>query len=209
MPAPRSIFLNPTDDEVRYFQAIDDVFRGESKQVISNSKPGHAVYLIYKFLESAERSLKICTGCLAQEVRGVWAYGDPMLAESAARFLQKPNAELSIVLLDDKGPELKEGESLADHPFLAKIKQASHTLKGTLKVFQVSSKWYRDFSFRHHFLVMDNHALRVETHDGEAETPETRAIATLHNEEFAESVADVFGWIRKESELLLTLPART
>lgn len=209
MPAPRSIFSDPTEEEKLYFGAIDGVFQEDSKRVISNSKPGHAVYLIHKFLENAEHSIKICTGRLAQEVEGVWAYGDPKLAESAIKFLQKPDTELSIILLDEEGPELKEEENLADHPFLGRIKQASDKLKGMLNVFQVSNEWYSQFSFRHHFLVMDNHALRVEMHRNKADMSETKALATLHDQEFAESVADVFGWIKAESKLLLTLPAQT
>ena len=208
MSEPRSIFLNPTEEEELYIRAIDNVFQKDSKQVISNSKSGHAVYLIHKFLENAVRSVKICTGRLAREVGGVSAYGDPKLAESAIKFLRKPDVQLSIIILDERGHDLGEGKGLDSHPFLKRICEESPTLKGTLTAYQVSQDWYKKLAFRHHFLVMDDIALRLEMHEKRADTSSTKAIATLHDKEFAESVADVFAWIRGNSTCLLTIPAR-
>lgn len=203
----RSALSNPTAEEKTYFAAINAAFEGGSRELISNGKPGHAAYLILKFLEYAEKSVQICTGRLAQAVEGVLAYGDTKIANAAIRFLQKPDTELSIILFGEEEPDLEGVNQLQEHPFLAAVMRAEHNLLGTLRVFQVKADYYRDLAFRHHFLVMDDCGVRVESHDLDGEASDIKAIATLNDKTFARSFAGAFDAIKAESDTLLTIPA--
>ena len=97
MAESRSIFpVQAAKEEERlYFEMIDAALEARDDKLISNGKPAHAVYLLNKFLASAERSVRIYTGKLSRAFGGILAYADPELARSAIQFLQKENSSLS------------------------------------------------------------------------------------------------------------------
>lgn len=112
MTEARSIFENPTDEEPGYFEMIDRAAAEPKNKVISNGKPGHAVYLVHKFLESAERTVKICTGRLTRQLDGVLACADSKIAEAAIDFLRQKGSELIVVAIDKNGTPKVSGTLL-------------------------------------------------------------------------------------------------
>lgn len=122
MTKARSIFLsgNTTEEEQEYFRLIDEIAGKQESRIISNGRPAHAVYLLYKFFHCARHKIGICTGRLLQELPGktdsVLAYADPALARAAIHFLGRENTELSIIVADKDGLDT-DGQP-ESHPFL-------------------------------------------------------------------------------------------
>ena len=155
---PRSVFdeNRRTDEERAYFDLIDRTAEAKTDLMITNGRPSHAVYLIYKFLQSAIESVQIFTGNLKRTHNGVSAYGDPVLAETAINFLRKPNTSLSIIIAEE--PDLNEGDRIEEHPFLSRILETIPNANLT-----VYANTRREIPKPElHFMVMDHQAYRIE-----------------------------------------------
>ena len=204
MSDPRSIF--PVEKaragEQLYFGMIDRAIEKKENVNISNGEPAHAVYLLNKFLSTADRVLNIHAGALSRQVedengaKDVMAYADPQLAESAIAFLQKENSKLSVVLADDI--DVEEGQGVLDHPLIAAISEAEG-LKGTLAVARARPEDCE--SFPYHFLVMDGEAWRLET-----EPEKAIAMVNFGDQEFAEKLDGWFQMMSSSAEPLLSIP---
>ena len=48
-----------TEDEVFYFRSVDLLWNERSSAPISNGRPLHAVYLLHKFFEDAQKEVRI------------------------------------------------------------------------------------------------------------------------------------------------------
>ena len=166
----RSIFDEDTrtDEEKAYFDLIDRSAVDKTDLLITNGKPSHAIYLIFKFLETATERVLILTPNLKRTLDGVYAYEDPKLANAAVDFLRKPNTRLSILVGSD--PDLGEVESINQHPFIARILEMSNA--PGLDVYMNTERRIprRDF----HFVVMDQQAYRIET-----DTERVKALANF------------------------------
>ena len=110
----RSIFQDPSDEECRYFKAVDRAFHDQEDRVISNGVPSHAVYLIYKFLITAKKSVSIYTGKLARSIDNVSVYQDKLVILAAIRFIRNFAANLSVVIADEL--DIPEGAQINQHP---------------------------------------------------------------------------------------------
>ena len=177
----RDIFESADEEEQLYFEMIDRVARDRSDQVISNGRPAHAVYLLHKFFEIAEQSIKIFTGRLSQAHDGVLAYANPKLADAAVNFLQKANTSLSIVIADRL--DVAEGESSSNHPFLTRIWNSEP--KGQFEVYQALKN--ESPILPYHFLVMDGSAIRVEMN-----TEDVTAIASFNSSDLAAGLTSLY-----------------
>lgn len=203
MTTARSIFLsgNTTKDEQEYFRLIDEIAGKQESRIISNGKPAHAVYLLYKFLHCARRRISICTGRLLQELPGktgsVLAYADPVLARAAIHFLGRENTELSIVVADKDGLDT-EGEPQS-HPFLKALVDAGAAVKGTVTV--AASRNDPMEAFPYHFLVMDDTALRVEI-----DTESAEAYVNFNDPVLNERLQSLFHHFQEDSKPFFQLP---
>ena len=183
-------------DERLYFEMINAAMEARENKLISNGKPAHAVYLLHKFLASAERSVRIYTGKLSRVFDGVLAYGDPELARSAIQFLQKENSSLSIIIVEDL--DVEEGRSIKDHPLLAAISEAE--IRGSLNVSRGNPDDWENFQY--HFVVMDEEAVRVEY-----DTNKAQAFVNFAYAETGARLARLFDAYQRDSTPLLSLPA--
>lgn len=178
-PEPRSIFGAATKEEKAYFVAADRVISSGKNRFISNGKPAHAVYLIYRFLREAKQQIKITTTCLQRTFDDVLAYAEPKLAEAAIDFLNR-GGELQIFIQET--PDLDEGKGLDDHPFLASVSKADLE-HGSIKVYlsEGSDK------FPYDFMVMDRKSYRFELDPAGA-----KAYVEFEDRDGAETVDSAF-----------------
>ena len=186
------------NDEQTYFKIIDEAMQSDQPRVISNGQAAHAIYLIYKFLDSATESVKIYTGSLKQHLKGnLLAYADKTVTDAAIRFLRDPDARLTIVIADEL--DIQEGQSLLDHPMVARIHESSVNGQFTLlhETGQVNN-------YPEHLLIMDDKAVRVET-----EPQDTKAFVSFGDRELGELANRVFEGIRRNCEQLYPVPSST
>ena len=197
MSEVRSIFQAEAahEEEQLYFKMIDSVLKDQENKIISNGKPAHAVYLIHKFLANAEKKVRIYTGRLSQTFNGVQAYADPVIANSAIGFLRKENSELSIIIADD--PDVPDGKPIEAHPLLSAIGDAD--IKGSIKVWKGKPSDWEEF--RYHFIVMDDHALRIEV-----DTEKAEAFVNFSDPKFALQLSRRFSYLKNNSNHLVTIP---
>ena len=179
----RSIFPvdSATEEEQLYFNMVDMVFEAKDEKTISNGRPAHAVYLLYKLLSGASRRVRIYTGRLKQTFDGVLAYKDPCLAAAAVHFLERPGTELLVALADNL--DVPDGCEPKDHPFIEAILEAHGRINGKLRLYDASETGL----FEYHFAVMDEKAFRVDV-----DVDRAQAYASFGDAEFAEVVARVF-----------------
>ena len=176
---------NRSEDEQTYFGIINEAMTTEEHRVISNGKPAHAVYLIFKFLECATQSVKIYTGSLKRVLKGnINAYADATVINAAIEFLRKSGTSLSIVIADEL--DVNEDQSVADHPFVKRIGESK--LPGEFSVFQETDK-HSDFP--EHLLIMDDKAVRVEL-----DPDDTKALVSFGDPELLSLVNKLFDDIK-------------
>lgn len=159
------------DDERRYFEHVNEALeRGENK-VISNGRAEHAAYIIYKFLTEATNNVRIFSGRLSRTYNGVSVYANRHITEAAATFLAGEGRTLKIVLQD--GLDLDEGQTSKDHPLVVAVQKLKDEgrLFGTLEIRQASRKamdYLTEKRYRNHWMIMDEHAYRLETNTEKA-----------------------------------------
>ena len=204
MTEPRSIFpvRNADDEEQLYFKMIDTSMAVKEKKIISNGKPAHAVYLLYKFLTEAQQSVRIYTGNLMRVFDDVLAYAEPELVRSAISFLGKENSKLSIIIVDE--PDVDEGQEIGEHPLLAAISEAQRDghIKGKVKVSRGTQEDWEGFEY--HFAVMDGEAMRLEVKPNKAQ-----AYVKFGDRDLSKRLADLFDTFEGNSKELLLIPAAT
>ena len=171
---------------------IDRAFETWDDRPISNGEAVHAVYLICKFLETAQRRVKVRTGHLSRTFNGVLAYGEPELAERTIGFLQR-GGELHIVIVEE--PDLEEGQEIKDHPLL-KILCDADIGKGRVRVSQYRGTPHAEVP-PYHFIVVDGEAYRLE-HDPD----NAKAFVELRNTKTAGMLESIFD----QEEVYLTDP---
>ena len=181
--------------EAIYCKVVDDMFDSAEDFAISNGKPEHAAYLIYKFLRNAKSSVSLFSGCLEQVKDGVPIYRDPHILDAARRFLRRSGSMLRIVLQNPI-----DAASADQHPLVEAIWRDSEAqqTRGTLEIRQASAgviSGLKRGEFLYHFLVMDGRAHRVET---DPHKPE--AFANFGDRPYSEALEDLFDGIWAASE---------
>ena len=188
----RSIFSTRWGSEKQYFDMIDRAFATRNERIIRNGEPAHAVYLICKFLDTAQRKILVSTGHLSREFGGVRAWAEPKLADAAKRFLAEREGHLRIVITDS--PDVDEGQSIADHPFLRALSDAE-TGDGYVVVYHHGAS-----SSLPHYITMDDEALRIEVDPDNA-----KAYVNLNDPKTCEVLQGIFESQAEKGERLFTI----
>ena len=162
--------LNPFDrstwsgDERRYFQLVDEALARMENRIISNGRVEHAAYIIHKFLTHATGRLRVFSGKLSRTYNGFSVYGNDAIIDAACAFLARPDRELTVVV--EHGLDLEPDETTEDHPLVRAIRRKQNQLQGTIEIRRASQpdvKYLRDKNFSNHWMIMDDHAYRLET----------------------------------------------
>lgn len=201
---PVSIFDGDRDeDEVTYREMIDAACLRKDSTVISNGKPRHAVYLIYKFFTEALSSVKICCQHLSRHKGGILAYADPKIAEAAVDFLHRcGNGKLSIIIVDRL--DIDEPQKPLDHPLIKAIDEAGLLHKVDLRQLVKDGDGADGVVLPYDFLVVDEEILRVEVDPVAA-----KAFVNFGDRDFARTMSDVFDGMRDLYTRSLLTPATT
>lgn len=178
-----------SNDEKRYFATVDDACSASKDMLIGNGNAKHAVYLIDCFLrKSAQRKVRLFSGRLIRTApcsgdRSLSIYANPRLVESAAAFLERPRAELHILLEEDLDVP---GDDPKEHPLIARASQAS----GNFTVGKISPKWLSKLTknnFMVHWMTVDDTGFRLERN-----TAEHTALANFRSKKHARRLSDLF-----------------
>ncbi len=154
-----------TDDSRTYFENVDEMLMSKSREllVFSNDRPWHAVYLIAKFFEIATSQIRIFSGSLTRKLDDfhLEVYGNPRVIEAARCFLQKPNAQLSVVVQNDI--DVDEGQEAENHPLVSAALALEP--KGGIRVrkaSQASLNMLEQHRMLRHMMIVDKFAWRME-----------------------------------------------
>lgn len=183
-PTSATIFAKATrtEEEAAYCLLVDELLNRAADEDISNGKPAHAVYLIYKFLTSATSSIRLFCGSLQQKLNGINAYSERHILNAAKEFLDKPDSDMRIILVD-----AIDSESASAHPL---VKAAGNSVGGSFQIRQVPDPVKQELQtleWDAHFLVMDVRAYRLETDPDEA-----KAVANFGDTGYAKALATFF-----------------
>ena len=186
-----------------YCDVVDEFFARGADENVSNGKPEHAAYLIYKFLTNGTRSIKLFSGSLKQETSEVAIYRDPQIVDAARAFLHRSGTSLQVALENDL--DTRDGEA---HPLVAAVKQDQDAglVHGDFNIRKVPERILnrlREVGYPYHFLVMDERAYRLET-DKEA----ARATANFGDRTYARALSGLFDDIWEHSESATSFVAR-
>lgn len=189
--SPQSV-LDPFDrtnlgpDERSYIAEVDRLFENGVDAWVSNGKPIHAAYLISKFLNEAERTVRLFTGSLVRVKGAVSMYGSSGIVDAAKNFLSRQGAVLTIVTEQNLDVDRENDETEKDHPLIRGIKSSSD-IKGQIYLYQYKHDKHVLPANIHHFMVMDDHALRFEKNHAS-----TQAYVNFNNRKLAGICCDVF-----------------
>lgn len=188
--------LNPFDDrtwdehERLYFREIDLAQKKKLDMLISNGKPEHAAYLIDKFFRHAQSDVRLFSGQLSRTMGGVEMYGHPHIRE-AARGLFKRGCRMYIVLED---PIDAPNHDPDRHPLVTianELKERRHLhMDSLLDIRMADSKstaFLEKHGYLHHWMVMDDHAYRLET-----DTGTVKAHVNFNDEKAADALTSIF-----------------
>ena len=162
-------------EDKAYFNAIDDALENADPRYISNGRPEHAAFLVHRFLENANKVVRIYSGGLTRSLDGVDVYGNSHIIGAARKFLRRDGRILIAVQNDI---DLPSGGRIDDHPFVGSTKD--HCM-GKLVIKKAADT---DKLTRFHWMVMDKSAYRLET-----DVEKATAHANFGTPEFAAQLA--------------------
>ena len=182
---PRSVFKAPTEEESLYFGMIDRAMEAREDKVISNGRPGHAVYLIHKMFTEAHGEVRILTGNLSRTAGNgeILAYSDPKIIDDAVSLVER-GGRLSILVAD--GLDVDEGEPASSHPLFRALVDVDG-YKDKVEVGSYEPKTKEGEPWPYHLAVMDRSALRVET-----DIDKNEAVVNFNDEKFATTASRMF-----------------
>ena len=177
-----------SDEEKRYYAIVDGACEASKDMLIGNGNAKHAVFLMERFLrKSAERIVRLYSGSLIRHVtyegKTLDVYANERLIESAATFVQRPDAELRILLEDEL-----DGGSPEQHPLIRRVLDVAPV--GALQLARISPQWRQRLSkhgFTMHWMTVDEKGFRLER-DVDAHT----ALANFRSPRHAQRLADLF-----------------
>jgi hypothetical protein len=139
-----------------YVGLVEEAARSKSDLEFANSCPYHARIIISKLFEIACTEVCVVSGSLTQRnEKKLELYLYPPLVENVNRFLQDPNAKLSIIVQSgvvDNGDNNEFLRQIIDAPSRHGIVELTIPAKGVLSADEV-----------HHFIVVDSWAYRLES----------------------------------------------
>ena len=165
---PWSIFNEVLDNDTEaYFNAFNDRVYSSKPDLLGNSNPAHAVYVIKRFVDLAQQRVRMYTGSLQRVsdrpgYTGLRIYSDPNLIESFRAFLSKsPGNSLQIVIEDEI-----DGQSNS-HPLVEYFKSISKEDEscGKVELRKVSGKFRKameEKDLNRHMVLVDDTYMRSE-----------------------------------------------
>ena len=165
--------LDPFDDrtwdehERLYFREIDLAQERKLNMLISNGKPEHAAYLIDKFFQHAQSDIRLFSGRLSRTLDGVEMYGNPHIRGTAKGLFER-GCQVRIVLAEHIDAPNHDPNQ---HPLveIANSVEGRGQMKGRLDIRMAcrdSTAFLKENRYLHHWMVMDDHAYRLETDTG-------------------------------------------
>ncbi len=188
------------EDERRYFSIIDQACEEKRDALLSNGQPGHAAYIIYKFLTNAQEEVQLFSGRLRCSLEGVAVYGNPRIIEAAITFLQQPGRTLSVLLEEEI--DVTPGGDACDHPLVQAVQEAKAQgqIQGVLRVYQGLKDFIdmlKESNFNYHWMVMDKQAYRLEN-----DTQKATAFVNFGDTQRAARLSHLFDSIANQSRVL-------
>ena len=186
------ITLDPFDartwdeHERLYFREIDLAQQRKLNMLISNGKPEHAAYLIDKFFRHAQSDIRLFSGRLSRSMGGVEIYGNPHIHE-AAQGLFKRGCRMRVVLEDTIDAPSDDPNQ---HPLVriaSEFKEPDHGFLDIRMANPSSTAFLKEQGYLHHWMVMDDHAYRLET-----DTGAVKAHVNFNDENAAEALSSIF-----------------
>ncbi len=183
----------------QYKTVIDRALAAKADLVISNAKPDHASYIVAKFLENAERVVRIYSTSLPRftEVDGdeVPVFASADVVNAARDFLTKDDTILMVLTDNDLDLDLDEQ---GEHPLIRAItnmQQETNDLRGTLWIAKAPPGAGARFAHGGHWQVMDTGAYRLE-HDPDNQD----AHVNFGSPEIAGNLARIFNNVAREAD---------
>lgn len=176
--------LQECTEEQQYYKSIDECAALATNQMIENSLPVHAKYLMTKMLSYANNRIRLFSGTLCQQKadgsgHDEQIYGSEELIAAAIDFLSRGKNDLCILVEHD----IDGG--VDSHPLIQAFKTMT-LRKGTVEV-----RCLKDVELGNkripHFMIMDERAYRIEYDD-----KETKALANFGDFSRAKQWADYF-----------------
>ena len=172
-------------NEVAYFDSVKQAHAKSSEVLISNGKPEHAVFLLVMFLEHTKDTLRIFSGSLARNLRGVPVFENPKVIE-AATSLFKQGCSIKVVLEGEI--DVRPGQRWFDHPLFAAAEKAGTEDRCQIrKATDDSLAILRGADLCKHWMTMDETAYRLE-HDPR----EAKAVVNFGKKDMARALATIF-----------------
>lgn len=187
-----------------YRTLIDRAFASKADLVISNAKPDHATYTMAKFLDNAERVVRIYLKSLPRfaEMHGtaVPVFASDDVLHAARSFLSKEDTVLMILTDDDL-----DADDQDEHPLVrlaTEMQQRPDELGGTLWIAKAPPGMGAKYGDGGHWQVMDTAAYRLE-HDAASK----RAHVNFGAPEVAGELARAFNAAAKDADTMKVVSA--
>ena len=177
--------------EAAYFQNIDQACAARRDQVISNSRPEHAAYIIRLFLANAEYHVRLLSGSFPASYRNgegeMPMYANPHVMIAAWDFLKKPGTRFDVVVENEMAVE-------PDRHLLVRgvqvLKEAGE-IRGSLHLTKADDRTLeamQEADFQRHWMTLDDWAYRMEP-----STDGAKAVVNFgQGDGFVESLNELF-----------------
>ena len=160
-----------------YFGHVERFWAKKSTSWLADLRPLHAVYLLHKLLQNAQREMRIFSGSLPRHVRdgkdrGMAVYAEPKILEAAKGFLSKEDTCLKIVV--EKELDVDEGQSVEDHPLMQMVGSLKDEgrLRGSCEIRKASPEQIRkleEIDVHCHMMLMDKSAYWLKLYPDKVE----------------------------------------
>lgn len=187
-------YAKEKEQEDEYYSFIDECALLSKDAPISNGKPSHAVYLLRKFFDFSEDTVRIFTGKLTRACNvndeSIPAYSDSLLLSSIKDFLSRSGSDGKRRLVIVSEDEIDGG--VDDHPLVREAisLHESGNLNADVDIRVLTEEGKKDVSdigINFHFAVKDDTAYRIES-----DKDKYRAVANFGDFRFAKKLAKLF-----------------
>lgn len=186
-------------EDVGYFRHVDRVLQTKKQNVLGNSHPRHAVYLLKNFLDNGKEHIRIFSGSLQlystnPESPNMRIYSDPKVLGSMERYLtQNGHSKLEIIVETELDYEEDSGGLKTIHPVVEKRNelQANGVVDPDRfkihKLIPEFQKRLEEIEAALHVMIVDNNLVRVEF-----DHEKSVAAVLFYQRELTESITKFF-----------------
>lgn len=181
-----------SEDDLAYFEVVNDRFESGKASTLANSNPAHAIYILKKLIDRAEEHVKVYSGCLQRvssnpSHQGLMLYSDPYLIDSFEKFLRRCNhCTLQVVVENDVDYDERQ-----NHPLLSMLKSLkSEDDVGSANIRRIHPEFLdrmKQHDANRHLVMVDSKFIRIEiSHEDSA------AIVVFNDTETIGQLSDFF-----------------